>query len=327
MQAGDTLLVDASPEDMQALQGLAGLEIDPENPGPAGMVPLESEDVGLAEVILAPRSPLEGRTLRSLNFREKYGLTVLAIWRSGNAYRERLGDIPLKLGDALLIHGSRRQMQVLGGELDFVVLTAAAQTAPRVRKMPVALAVMAVVLLPVMLGWMPIAIMAVVGAALMVVSGCLTMDEAYRAVEWRAVFLIAGMLALAEALEKTGAAQLVADTIVSLSSGAGPTAISASFYLLAMLSTQVMPTQAVAALQAPIVLRTAVDLGLSPYPMTMLLAVAVAASALNPVAHAANVLIMGPGGYQFKDYLKIGLPLAFVIMALSLLLVPLLWPY
>ena len=169
--------------------------------------------------------------------------------------------------------------------------------------------------------------MALVGAALMVLTGCLTMDEAYRAIEWRAVFLIAGMLALGTALDKSGAAQLVADTVVSLSGGAGPMAVTASFYALAMLSTQVMPTQAVAALQAPIVMRTASDLSISPYPMMMILAVAIAASAVSPVSHAANVLIMGPGGYQFRDYIKVGVPLALLIMLISLVLVPLLWSF
>lgn len=327
LQAGDTLLVEASAEELRLMQGLQGLELDRDGPALFAARALESADVGLAEVVLAPHTPLAGQTLRSLNFREKYGLTVLAIWRAGSAYRDRLGDIPLKFGDALLVHGSRRQLQVLGSELDFVVLRQDAQTPPRLNKMPVALAVMGIVLLPVMLGWMPIAIMAVVGAALMVLTGCLSMDEAYRAIEWRAVFLIAGMLALGTALDQTGAAQLVANAIVSLSGDAGPTAVSASFYVLAMLATQVMPTQAVAALQAPIVVRTAADLNVSPYPMMMILAVAIAASALNPVAHAANVLIMGPGGYQFRDFLKLGLPLALLIMLVSLVLVPLLWPY
>ena len=327
LQAGDTLLVEASAEELRLMQGLQGLELDRDGPALSAARALESADVGLAEVVLAPHTPLAGQTLRSLNFREKYGLTVLAIWRAGTAYRDRLGDIPLKFGDALLVHGSRRQLQVLGSELDFVVLRQDAQTPPRLNKMPIALAVMGIVLLPVMLGWMPIAIMAVVGAALMVLTGCLSMDEAYRAIEWRAVFLIAGMLALGTALDQTGAAQLVANAIVSLSGDAGPTGVSASFYVLAMLSTQVMPTQAVAALQAPIVVRTAADLNVSPYPMMMILAVAIAASALNPVAHAANVLIMGPGGYQFRDFLKLGLPLALLIMLVSLVLVPLLWPY
>lgn len=327
LQTGDTLLVEASADDLRLLQGIEGLELDQEESPPAQPLALESEEVGLAEIILAPRTPVAGQTLSGLHFREKYGLTVLAIWRAGEAFHDNLRDIPLRFGDALLVHGSRRQLQVLGSDLDFVVLTESAQTPPRTSKMPFALAIMAVVLIPAILGWMSIAIMSLVGAALMVLSGCLTMDEAYRAIEWRAVFLIAGMLALGTALDQSGAAQLVADAVVQAAGDAGPMVITASFYALAMLSTQVMPTQAVAALQAPIVMRTASDLNISPYPMMMILAVAITASALSPVAHAANVLIMGPGGYHFRDYIKVGVPLALLIMVISLLLVPLLWPF
>jgi di/tricarboxylate transporter len=170
-------------------------------------------------------------------------------------------------------------------------------------------------------------IAALTAAALMVLAGCLTMDEAYQAVEWRAVFLIAGMLALGVALQNTGAAQLVAEAIVDRVGEASPTVIAAIFYILAMLATQAMPTQAVAVLLAPVVLDTALTLGISPQPLLMLLAVAVASSALNPVAHPANVLVMGPGGYRFSDFLKVGIPLALLILVVSLVFVPLLWPF
>jgi di/tricarboxylate transporter len=193
--------------------------------------------------------------------------------------------------------------------------------------MPAALLILAAMLVVVIPGWVSVPIAALSAAALMVLAGCLSMDEAYQAVEWRAVFLISGMLALGLALQQTGAAELVAEAIVGQVGGASPIVIAAIFYLLAMLATQAMPTQAVAVLLAPIVLGTALALGISPQPLLMLLAVAVASSALNPVAHPANVPLMGPGGYRFEDFLKVGIPLALLILVISLVFVPLLWPF
>jgi len=327
LRANDTLLIEGSQEDLQALQGLQALEVDPETPEALDQLTLESEEVGLAEVVLSPHTALAGKTLRDIHFRDKYGLTVLAIWRAGRPYRTGLGEMPLQFGDALLVFGPRGRLPTLGSDRDFIVLTQAAQQPARLDRMPAALAILAAMLVVVIPGWVSVPIAALTAAALMILAGCLTMDEAYQAIEWRAVFLISGMLALGLALQQTGAAELVAAAIVDRAGGASPYIIAAIFYILAMLATQAMPTQAVAVLLAPIVLDTALGLGIAPQPLLMLLAVAVASSALNPVAHPANVLVMGPGGYRFNDFLKVGIPLALLILVVSLAFVPLLWPF
>jgi di/tricarboxylate transporter len=279
------------------------------------------------EVVLSPRTTLAGSTLRQIHFREKYGLSVLAIWREGTAYRTDLRDMALRFGDALLLFGSRERIRMLGAEPDFLVLTEEAQVAPRLSKAPVALGVMAVVLAPVILGWLPIPIMAVLGVVLMVVTGCLSMDEAYRAIEWKAIFLIAGMLPLGIAMEKTGAASFLAEGMVALVGTLGPLAVMAGLFLLAALASQVMPNPAVAVLLAPVAYNTANDLGVSPYPLMMSIAVSASAAFLSPVGHSANVLIMGPGGYRFSDYTKVGIPLTLVVLAVVLLVVPIFWPF
>ncbi len=327
LQANDTLLIEGSQEDLQALHGLQALAVEPETTEALDQLTLESEEVGLAEVVLSPHTALAGRTLREIHFRDKYGLTVLAIWRAGQPYRTGLGEMPLQFGDALLVFGPHERLPSLGSDRDFIVLTQAAQQPARLDKMPAALLILAAMLVVVIPGWVSVPIAALTAAALMILAGCLSMDEAYQAVEWRAVFLIAGMLALGLALQQTGAAELVANAIVGRVGGASPYVIAAIFYVLAMLATQAMPTQAVAVLLAPIVLDTALSLGIAPQPLLMLLAVAVASSALNPVAHPANVLVMGPGGYRFDDFLKVGIPLALLILVVSLLFVPLLWPF
>ncbi len=325
LASGDLLLVKARPEDLQTLEGLQRLEIDQQPP--PDLEELESEHVGLVEVVLSPRSTLAGKTLRQIHFRDKYGLSVLAIWREGRAYRSDLRDMALRFGDALLLYGPRERLRMLGAEPDFLVLTEAAQEAPRLNKAPIAVLIMAAVLTPVILDVLPIAIAAVAGIVLMILTRCLTMEEAYQAIEWKAVFLIAGMLPLGIAMQQTGAASFLAEGMVGLVGGLGSLAVMGGLFLLAALASQVMPNPAVAVLLAPIAFNTATDLGISPYPLMMAVAVSASAAFLSPVGHSANILVMGPGGYRFADYTKVGIPLTLVVLAVVLLVVPIFWPF
>ncbi len=324
LEAGDQLLVEGRPEDLELLRGLRELVIDRETP--IDLTELESELVGLSGVVLSPQSTLAGRTLRELHFREKYGLSVLAIWRGGTPRRSNLRALPLRFGDALLLYGSRFKLKVLGGEPDFLVLTEEAQEPPRLESAPIAALVMFAVLLTAILGWVPIAIAAVVGATLMVLAGCLSMEEAYRHIEWRVVFLIAGMLPLGIAMQQTGTADLLAGQLVGAVGRAGPIALVAGVFLLTALISQVMPNAAVAVLMAPVAITTANELGISPYAMTMAVALATSVAFLSPVAHPANSLVMGPGGYRFRDFFKVGLPLTAVVLVVVMLVLPVFWP-
>jgi di/tricarboxylate transporter len=324
LQAHDTLLVKGKVDSVKMLRGLKNLKIDRDTQ--PDLSKIETAQVGLGEVVLSPHTTMSGRTLRQIHFREKFGLSVLAIWRGGRAFRSNLRDMELRFGDALLVYGPRANLKVLGSEPDFLVLTAEAQEPQRLNKAPIAGLVMAAVLAPVILDWLPISIATVAGAVAMVLLGCLTMEEAYRFIEWRAVFLIAGMLPLGIAMEKSGTANFLAEGVVTLTGGFGPLAVIAGLYLLATLSTQVMPNPAVAVLLAPIALKTANTLQVSPYSMMIAIALATSASFLSPVAHPANVLIMGPGGYRFSDFLKVGVPLTLVILVVTLLVLPLVWP-
>jgi di/tricarboxylate transporter len=325
LEAGDTLLVKGKKDDLLTVEGLQSLTIDTQVP--SDVHALESEEVGLQEMVLSPHSTKVGKTLRELHFRAKYGISVLAIWREGRAYRSNLRNMELRLGDALLLYGSREKLRILGSEPDFIVLTEEAQEAPRLNKAPVAVLIMALVLLAVILDVTHIAIAAVVGVTLMILTRCLTMEEAYRSIEWKAVFLIAGMLPLGIAMQKTGAASFLAEGMVSLIGDLGPLAVMAGLFILAALASQVMPNPAVAVLLAPIALNTAKDLGVSPYPLMMAVAVSASAAFLSPVGHSANVLIMGPGGYRFSDYTKVGLPLTLVVLVVVLLVMPIFWPF
>ena len=325
LQAGDLLVVRGRPEGLSALKGLRELEVETEVTEESPV--LETEDIGIAEVVLSPHTRLVGQTLRQLSFRRKYGLMVLAIWREGRPHRTGLRDLPLRSGDALLVHGPRENLRVLASDPNFLVLTEGVQKPPRRRKAPVAALILAVTLGPVLLGWLPISIAAVGGAALMVLLGCLTMEEAYRSIEWQAVFLIAGMLPLGVALQEAGASALLAQAVVRTVGDFGPLAAMGALFLVTSVATQVIPTAALVVLMSPIVLGTAESLGISPYPLMMATAMAASASFASPVSHPANVLVMGPGGYRFTDYLRVGLPLTAVVFAVVMFVVPVFWPF
>jgi di/tricarboxylate transporter len=325
MQADDTLLVKGKISDLLLLGGIKNIQIESQPLPELG--DLESEEVGMTEAVLSPFSTLVGKTLRDLNFRFKYGLSVLAIWREGRIYRSDLRDKPLRLGDALLLFGPRKHLHMLGREPDFLVLTEEAQEPPRLEKIPIALIIMAIVLIPAILDWLPIAISTIIGVVLMIQTKCLNMEEAYRAINWKAIFLIAGMLPLGIAMEQTGAAQFLADGMIGLIGDMGPSVVMAGFFVLAALTSQFMPNPAVAVLLAPIALSIASDLEISPYPLLMAVAVSASAAFLSPVGHSANILVMGPGGYRFSDYLKVGIPLTLVVLAVVLLVMPIFWPF
>ena len=323
--AGDTLLVKGRKEDLQMVEGLQHLEI--EKASPPDLEDLVSDEIGLVEMVLSPHTTLVGKTLRELHFRVKYGLNVLAIWREGRSYRSNLRDMQLRFGDALLLYGPREKLRFLGSEPDFLVLSGEAQEPHRSNKALTAVLIMVGVLTSVILGWTNIAIAAVTGVVLMVLTGCVTMEEAYRYIEFKAIFLIAGMLPLGTALERTGTANLLADGMVTVLGSFGPVVVTGGLFLLAALASQVMPNPAVVVLLAPIALDTAKDLGISPYPLMMALAISASAAFLSPVGHPANVLVMGPGGYRFSDYIRVGLPLTLVVLIVSLIFLPLFWSY
>ena len=324
IQDGDQLLVEVSPDDLEVLQGLQSLEII------RGELPdlktLQSDQVGLLEVVLSPHTTLAGKTLRELHFREKYGLSVLAVWRGGRPYRSQIRDMQLRFGDALLLHGLRDSFKVLGAEPDFLVLAEEAQQAPRIEKAPLALLILGAFIASVVLGILPIELAAVIGATFMVLTNVISMEEAYRYINWKSVFLIAGLLPLGIALQQTGAAELVAQGLLDVAGQLGPFGIMGGLFLLTALTSQIMPNAAVTVLLAPIAISASIELGVSPLPFTIIVAIAASSSFLTPVAHPTNSLVMGPGGYRVTDFVKVGLPLAIIILLVTLLILPFFWP-
>jgi di/tricarboxylate transporter len=282
-------------------------------------------DIGVAEITLTPRSPLAGRTLRELHFRERFGLTVLALWRGGEPVERLISDEPLRQGDAFLVQGPWRKIRLLHRQPGLLVLSEDEDIPRRTRKVPWAVAILVGMVVAVVANWLPLAVAALAAAVLTVVTGCLQVEEAHNAVEWRVVFLIAGMLALSEAMQKTGAAQWIALTLLSPLTNQGPLAAMAAMFLITAALTLGISNHAAAALVAPIALNVAVSHGFDPHPLLLAVAVGTSAALVTPFAHPSALLVMGPGGYKFRDYVRVGLPLSAVMFVTTLVGLAILW--
>jgi len=294
LEGGDLLLIEGQHEDLDVLRGLQELEVETKVAPNLGA--LESERLTLMDATLDPRSSLAGRTVGELNFRERYGIELAGIWREGGPIGVDLAEDRLQIGDALLLLGPHDRLKLLSNDSDFLILTPLGKDPPDTRRAPLAAFIMLAVVLSVMAGYAPISIAAVVGGSIMVLTGCLTMEQAYRAIDWRAIFLIAGMLPLGTAMQDSGAAAYLADQVMLLLGDAGPMPVIAGLYVLTAMATMIIPTAALVVLMSPIVLSAMSEMGYAPETAMMAVAMAASASFTSPISHPANILVMGPGG-------------------------------
>ncbi len=323
IQAGDRLLVTAEPTALAALAELGEVRIRPDAQG----VPLETGELGMVEAAIAPRSGAEGKTLKDLDFHGRYGLIALALWRGGRPIHADLASIALRFGDALLLHGPREKIRLLASEPDFLVLSQAAQAPRRNRKAPFALAGLVLMIALVATGFQPIHVAAFTAASLVILAGALTMPEAYRVIEWRAIFLVAAVLPVGFAMERTGAATFLADTVTETAGPLGPHFVLGALIVLASMLSQGLDGAPAVVLLAPVVIQMADQLDLSPYPLMMGVSLAASAAFMTPFSHKANLLVMGAGGYRSSDYLKVGTPLTLLLLVLLTFLVPVFFPF
>jgi di/tricarboxylate transporter len=325
-QEGDIVLLEGRPEEISPEDLWPMLQILPPDDG-WRREELESADTVVVEAVLAPRSSLIGKSLHEVLFREKYNLNVLAIWRAGRPIRTRLSDLNLQFGDALLLQGQRDRVAVLRSDPELIVLNGVHKgEIPVKRKAWIAIIIMLGVLLLAALSPLPIGEVMLGGALAMAILGMVSMDQAYQAIDWKSVILVAGMLPMGIAMTKTGAAAYLADLINAWLGQLGPLALLGGLVLLAVLLTQAMTGAAVAAVIAPIAIQTAEQIGADPRAMAMGIALATSMAFITPLGHPVNVLMMGPGGYRFRDYVKVGLPLTVLLFVTMMVLLPLIWP-
>ena len=326
-RAGDIIYAVGTDEEVDRLvkaEELERLEIG------GGQSKVAAQELGLVEVLLAPRSELIGKTLSEARFRERYGLSVLAVLRQGEPLQKELLETPLAFGDSLLMGGGWTQIDLLQGkQKDFLVLNLPremSEVAPNRSKAPWALLVTLGMML-LMTFKLVDAVTAVLLAALaMVLIGCVSMKDAYRSVNWESLVLIAGMLPMATVLEKTGGVELIVNTLTESLGQFGPIALMAGLFIITSLFSQFISNTATTVLVAPIAVGTAMAAGVSIYPFLMTVALAASTAFSTPVASPVNTLVLGPGGYKFNDFIKVGVPLQVLAMVLTLLVVPLLFP-
>lgn len=288
---------------------------------------IQSFDAKLVEGVIAPHSEFIGKTLKDLNFREEFGATVLALRHRGVLMREKLSETKLDAGDALLLEVRKRRYNQLRQNSAFVIISEVEQEKFRKSKIIPAIAIIAAVILTASSGYMDIVSAAVIGSILMVLVGCIRMQEAYKAIEWRIIFLLAGVLALEAAMVNSKAGDLISHQIISTVGVWGPIAMVSAFYLMTFVLTEMMSNTATAALLTPVAIATANQLGVNPRPFLVAVMFAASASFMTPVGYQTNTLIYGPGQYRFADFLKVGTPLNFLFWITATILIPVIWPF
>ena len=282
--------------------------------------------VDLAEVLIPHKSSVFGKSLADLNFRARYHLTGVALWREGLSFRNDVGTIPLEPGDALLMVGTPHNIQALTQDSDFLVLQGTHTVRPPLpQKAGWALGITGIVLLVSILELIPTAEAMMLGVAIMALTGCINLDNAYRGISWRVIFLIAGLLPLSLAMTNTGLAAHIGEAIVSIVNPYGAMALVAALFLITMLLTQVIGGQVAALILGPIAVTAALEGGVNAQAVAVAVAIACSAAFLTPIAHPVNILMMGPGSYTPRDFLKVGAGMSVVTLVMLLVGMRLFW--
>ncbi|MBN1180367.1 MAG: SLC13 family permease [Anaerolineae bacterium] len=323
IEEGDVLLVQGQRDNVLKIKNASGIAIkadiklsDPD---------LETKDTKLAEAIIMRRSPLIGRTLEQVGFREQYGVQVLGINRRGKVILRKISQISLQAGDELLIQGRHSKIVRLDENDTLRIVGMVNYERPNRHRAPVAVAIFAGVLLIAALDIIPLPVAVLMGALVTFITGCITPDEAYRSVEWKALLVIGCMLTIGIAMEITGTAAFLATQIIGMVGEAGPIWLLTAFFTLTLLLTQPMSNQAAAVVVIPIALQTALQLDLNPRTFAVMIAVAASCSYLTPLEPSC-LIVYGPGRYRFVDFLKVGALLTLITYAIAIVLVPLFWP-
>ncbi len=321
LQAGDHLKVRCDLENFRKLKERRGIALR-QHTGKA-----KSEEAVLVEAVVAPGSTLDGRSLQQSRFRSRYGLQALAIRHRNRVRRENLEEVRLKAGDVLLFEVEQHHLDQLREDKTFVLVSQVELPVFRKSRMLTAVAIVTGVVAAAASGAIPIVAGAIIGCILMVMTRCITLDEAYSSINWQVIFLLAGVLTLGTGLEKTGAARLLGGLMVETLGALGPMALVSGIYLATSILTELMSNNATAALLAPIAIAAAESQGIDSRPLLMAITFAASASFMTPVGYQTNTLIYGPGQFRYADFLRVGTPLNIMFWLLATFLIPHYWPF
>jgi di/tricarboxylate transporter len=293
---------------------------------------IEGDEMVLVEAVIAPNSEFEGKTVKQISFRQKYGATVLAIRHRGEIMREKVVNTVLRSGDTLLIEVSKvkldflRQLQ-LHGRNTFLIVSEVGF--PEFKKHKMSLVVFTIISIIVLasLNVIPIMVAALAGSIFLIVTGCISMEEAYKAIDWKVIFLLAGAMSLGVALDVSGAACLLSGFLISGLGAWGPIAIVSALYLITSLMTETMSNNASAVLLAPIAIAAAVTMEVDPRPLLMAITFAASSSFMTPIGYQTNTMIYGTGNYKFMDFVKVGAPLNIIFWLIATFMIPVFYPF
>jgi di/tricarboxylate transporter len=330
---GDHLVVRGKVPNIARIEQVDHLRIAGTKPAfpieaaPEGESEQKEAETHLAELIVPPRSPVLGRSIRQLNFRGRYGVPVLAIQRHGVPLHDRLADIELEPGDVLLVQGSNLDLRNLHEGGDLALLGAVNLPARRTRKLKYSIPILVLVVLLAAFEVLPILVSAILGVIAMFLSGCLTPDEAYEEIDWMVLVLLGSIIPLGIAMQNTGTAQFIATGLLRFTAPLGLLGTLAAFYLLTSLLTELISNNAAAVVLTPIAVATAVALGVSPLPFIIAVMIAASNSFMTPIGYQTNTFIYGPGGYRFSDFVRVGGPLNLLMTVVATLVIPVFFPF
>ena len=324
IKSEDILILEGDPAALEPL--FAGAKLERTLGRDVRTEELRSEDIRLVETVLMPNSPIEGRSMRGLRMHDRFGINLLAVARQGEPARTRLGNIRFRTGDVLLLQGERNTMKQAVQALGCLPLADRGLRVPPRRPALLPMGVFAAAILAAAFGLLPVQIAFVSAVALLIVLGAVTLRDAYESIEWPIILLLGALIPIGEALQATGGTELIAGGIVSLANDVPVWTMLALLMTVSMLLSDLIHNTPTAVLMAPIGAAVAQGLGLAVEPFLMAVAVGAASPYLTPIGHQSNTLVMGPGGYRFSDYARMGLPLEVIVVATAIPMILLVWP-
>jgi di/tricarboxylate transporter len=325
LEQGDILLVRGDLNEILELDRQHEISITPELTRQVGDV--KRVEMTLFELMIAPDSPLIGMTCRSVGIRERFGVSIFALQRKGRHHQKKIGDIELRMGDILLVRGPIESVARLRKSDSFILLEGVHEEVQERHKEPLAIATISIIVVLAAFGVYPISVLALGGVATVVLARVLSPREVYRSIDWPVLVLIAGMIALGEAMAKTGALDLVANQLILGVGSLGPHGTLWIFYFLTAGLSLLILNKPAAALATPLAVILAFKLEVDPKPFIMAVAFAASTAMATPMGYQTNLLVYGPGGYNYRDFLKLGLPLNILVGIIACVLIPLFWSF
>ena len=326
LKGGDRVVLRSPVAEMLTLREAGSVAIGAQANARPSFEPVQTSETVIMEGVIGPQSRLIGRRLEGLGLARLYGVYVLAIHRRGENMAPQMGNLFFEVGDTVLIEGPAKGVRQVFEEGDFNNLTQTSEKAIKRDKAPIAVAAVLLVMGLAAIEVLPIVALAIIAATAVVATGCLDHKEAYKSIQWDILMLIFGMLALGIAMDKTGAAELIVNSLVALTGGLGPIYILAALYLITSILTEIISNTAAAILLTPIAIGLAEQFGIDARPFVVAVMFAASASFATPIGYQTNTLVYTAGGYRFADFLKIGLPLNIVMLVVAVFVIPAFWP-